>query len=425
MKDAFTIDSRARLYGRHMASDRAVIAHVLRRTTFGPHPGQVEEFVHLGASDTIDALLRGPIELLPGGVIDSTTFDGSDKLALWWLERMRQPGTGVHEKLVWYWHGHFTSSLDKVPERLLWRQHNLLRRHALGNFRALVQAITIDPAMLRYLDGDGSRGDAPNENYARELMELFCLGSGNYTEDDVRAAAHVFAGWRVDDQKGTAAFDPEAGYDRPVTFFGRRQRWSARDIVDAIVDHPACARHVARRLWAFYVATPLSDARLEELAQTFRSTNLDIKALIEAILRSSEFLDARHARARQPLEWLLATLAVTGATTRKMDLDWFEQLGQAPFRPPNVAGWSLDNRWVSAGQVLLRTSVMAGITLDKTVIDRVAPDTAAVLAQCGIYDASPTTYAAMESARKAQTEFDRGLELLLALAVTTPEFSLA
>lgn len=405
--------------------DSATIAHVLRRTTFGPHPGQVASFSRLGVRGTIDALLDGPVERPDASQLSGKALDDYDALPRWWLERMRRPATGVHEKLVWYWHGHFTSSVDKASNRLLWAQHRVLREHALGDFRALVQAIVVDGAMLRYLDGDGSRGDEPNENLARELMELFCLGPGNYTEADVRAAARVLAGWLVDDEKGTVSFAAEAAYDRPVSFLGVRRRWDVKSLVDAIVDHPACARHVASRLWAFYVGTTPSDARLAELADRFRGAKLGIRALLTAILHSDEFLASRHARPRQPVEWLLATLAVTGPTSREIDLWWFEQLGQMPFRPPNVAGWPLDDRWASAAQVLLRTGIVTGLELDRGLVERLPPDPDAVLAHCGIHDASPTTRAALRQALAAQTEFDRGLELLVTLATTAPEFTLA
>lgn len=426
MKAGFTVVSSTRPYVRRMSDDDlATIAHVLRRTTFGPHPGQVAAYARGGARATIDSLLDAPVERLDVSALASVDLEKYDALPRWWLERLRRPATGVHEKLVWYWHGHFTSSVDKASPTLLFRQHLLLRAHALGDFRALVRAIVVDGAMLRYLDGDGSRGDAPNENLARELMELFCLGPGNYAEADVRSAARVLAGWRVDDEKGEVTFDAEAAYDRPVSFLGVRKRWDVHSLVDAIVDHPACARHVAGRLWAFYVGTTPSEDRLAELARRFRDADLQIRPLLAAILHSDEFLASRHTRPRQPLEWLLATLAVTGPATREIDLWWLEQLGQMPFRPPNVAGWPLDARWASAAQVLLRTSISTGLELDRALVERLSPDPDAVLAHCGIHDASASTRGALSHALGAQTEFDHGLELLLVLATSAPEFTLA
>jgi uncharacterized protein (DUF1800 family) len=407
-----------------MSDDAATIAHVLRRTTFGPHPGQVERYARLGIHRTIDELLAGPVDQLPASIVDRGRFEDGESLPAWWLDRLRRPATGVHEKLVWYWHGHFPSSVDKVSPELLWRQHHLLRKHALGNFRELVQAIAIDGAMLRYLDGDGSHGDAPNENFARELLEVFCLGRGTHTEDDVRAAARACSGWRVDDENRTVVFAAEASYDRPVTFLGRRARWDMRSIVDAVVDHPACARHVAARMWAFYVGTEPASGTLDALAATFRAADLEIRTLLRAILRSEEFLAARHARPRQPLEWLLAVLAVTGQTDREIDLWWLDQLGQVPFRPPNVGGWPNDGRWASAGQMVVRTSLLRALELHPAIVDRLPADPAAVLSHCGIHDASASTRAALRRAIAAQTEYDQGLELLFVLALSAPEFTL-
>jgi uncharacterized protein (DUF1800 family) len=411
-----------------MADQRAQIAHVLRRTTFGPHPGQVDAFADQfgdsGARGTVDALLDGPVELLPDAAVQGKRFDQYEELLAWWVDRLRQPATGVHEKLVWFWHGHLTSSRDKAGETLLWRQHHVLRRHALGSFRELMQAIAVDGAMLRFLDGDGSQGESPNENFAREVMELFCLGVGNYTEDDVKAAARAFSGWSVDGEDLVVSFDPERGYDRPVTFLGQRRQWDARSAIDAIVDHPACAPHVAGELWRFYAGTTPSAGVLDDLAKVFRDADLQIKPLVAAILRHDDFLASARSRARQPLEWLLPALAVWGSTD-KVESWWCEQLGQVPFEPPNVAGWPLDDRWASAGQHLTRTGIVLDLEVGRSVIDGVPVDVGAVLEHCGVYDASESTRAAMARALAAQTEYDRGLELLLTLAVSSPEFALA
>ena len=159
-----------------MPTDRELIAHVLRRTTFGPFPGQVDELVKAGAGATIE-LAFGTKPEVPADRLDGKD-DYGDRMTRYWLERMLDRRPSVHERMVWYWHGHLVSSLDKASEPAMWRQHVLLRKHALGNFRELMHAIAIDPAMLAYLDGDGSRGENPNENFAREVMELFMLGTG-------------------------------------------------------------------------------------------------------------------------------------------------------------------------------------------------------------------------------------------------------
>ena len=157
-----------------MSDDKPTIAHLLRRSGFGPHPGQVEALLPLGYAGALAAVLAAP-PLRPEAPAFGTKDDGR-VLVSWWLKVMSDPLAGLHEKMVWFWHGHLTSSLDKAEPVSVWRQHQLLRSHALGNLRTLLQEITVDAAMLGWLDGDGSQAEAPNENYARELMELFALG---------------------------------------------------------------------------------------------------------------------------------------------------------------------------------------------------------------------------------------------------------
>lgn len=426
MKPHFIPVSSSLAYKRLMPSERELIAHVLRRTTFGPFPGQINELTKLGPLGTVELALSAKPEI-PNERLDSKE-DYGQRMTLWWIERMLDPRPNLHERMVWYWHGHLVSSLDKASEAAMWRQHLLLRKHALGNFRELMQAIVIDPAMLNYLDGNGSRGENPNENLARELMELFTLGSGNYTEDDIRAAARGLTGWEVDNESLKLKWNAEGAYDRPVAFMGSRRVWTASALVDAICDHPACARHVATRLHQWFVGARPSDKRADELAALFRKNNLEIRPVVENVLKSKEFFESIHTRPRTGLEWLVPALALTGNTKQtekfKIELSWFDQLGQMPFRPPNVAGWPVDERWLAAGQMLTRTSLLTRLPLARTVIERVEPTVDGVLAHCGLFDVSESTRSAMQQALNRQTEYAKGLELLLTLALISPEFSL-
>jgi len=254
------------------------------------------------------------------------------------------------------------------------------------------------------------------------------LGPGNYTELDVRAGARAFSGWEVDDESLKVTFDRDAAYDRPVQFLGTRRNWTTDLAIDALCDHPSCPRFVATRMYRFFVGTAPTDARADEMAAIFRKSGLEIKPLIQNILEGRDFASALHARPRTPLEWLVPVLAITGNTTKTdkfdIDLNWFDELGQMPFRPPNVAGWPLDQRWLSAGQMLSRTNVLMRLPLAKTIVDRVEPGVEPVLEYCGLYDVSAATKAAMQRSIDSQTEFAKGLELLVALAVLSPEFSL-
>src|ERR1700694_4548305 len=172
-----TKSSRCGCHCGHMPDDRATIAHVLRRTTFGPFPGMTEDLARRGVgAPGGQGVAAAPLE--PAAPVFDEDADNIVNGPAWqWLQLMANPTAGVHEKMVWFWHGHLTSSHDKVATwDLMWRQHLLLRRHALGNFRELLRAVTVDGAMLQYLDGDGSTAQSPNENYGGELMELVAFG---------------------------------------------------------------------------------------------------------------------------------------------------------------------------------------------------------------------------------------------------------
>ena len=293
-----------------------------------------------------------------------------------------------------------------------------------------MQAITVDAAMLRYLDGDGSEADRPNENYARELMELFALGIGHYQESDIRSAAKALSGWKVRDTAVT--FDASLSFDAPLTFLGERKRWDVESIVNKVVDHPACAPFVTAKIHRFVAGSSAPPEFVEELSRVFVDNDLAIAPVVEAIIYGPTFVDAEPTRVRQPIEWLAASAAVLGhsastpnAVGPRVESWWFDQLGQIPFVPPNVAGWPDDTRWVSAGQVLARTNLLSNFTLPQSIADVVEPTVDGVLRHCALGSVSDTTRAALDTAAANQPSDERRLELLLALTVLSPEFALA
>ncbi len=392
--------------------------HVLRRLTFGPTDDHVARFADASPLDTVAALLDDP----PLGLSAPRFGDDADSWAgtEWWLAELRRPGAGLHERMVWYWHGRLTSSIEKASADEMLAQQEILRRHALGNFRAMLHEITIDPAMLYWLDGAGSVAEAPNENYARELMELFALGrdSGAYTEADVRAGARALAGFWVDDDGGLV-FEEDEALAGHVVFLGRRVR-SAADVVDAVCDEPACARHVARRLHQAFVGRAPDEARLAELAAVFAASDLEIRPLVEAIVTHPTFLDAPRDRPRSPLEWYLAFERLVGA-----DVDtWIlELLGQIPMAPPNVAGWPDPERWISSGAALTKAQIALDHAWDTVTLDG-ADSVAEVLARAGLHEVSAATRTTLDAlARSAGGRRDRSSLLHAAVAVC-PEFNL-
>ncbi len=407
-----------------MADDRALIAHVLRRTTFGPHPGQTEQWVGRDIGAVVDAVLAArPME--PGtpqfSDDDAELGDGPVER---WLTVLADPAAGLHEKLVWFWHGHLTTSYDKVGQwRLVWRQHLLLRKHALGNFRTLLHEITTDPAMLVYLDGAGSHAEAPNENFGRELMELFALGRGNYTQAEVRSAAIALAGMDVDDN-GDTVVDSVAANRIPRELFGRKVI-GPHDVVAAVCDHPACAPYLVTKLFRFLCGTDPSDTMLQRLADGFAQSGLEIRPLVAEILHSTEFLDSRLARPRYPIEWVNAASTVFGLDDIAKRRETVERLGQVPFGPPNVAGWPSGSSWLSPSHAMARAALAIEAPPLAQIADAADPVTAA-FERAAIYDPTPTTRDAVTAlaATSGLDPRDRAA-VILACVVSSPEFTLS
>lgn len=400
-----------------MASDPALVAHLLRRLTFGPRPGEVDRYVDLDAGDVVRALLDAPpVEPDPPGL---GTGDDYTVLLRWWLDVMTSDEAGLHERMVWFWHGHLTSSLDQAEPLFMFRQHELLRRHALGNFRDLMQEITTDVAMLWWLDGDGSNASAPNENFAREAMELFTLGRGSYTEADVRAGAVAFSGWWVDED-GVAQFDESSGPQGTVELLGRRVG-SASEAIDALCDHPACAPFVAGKVHAALTGAPPDDARRAELASVFAGSGLEIRPLVEAIASHESFLDRSTPRPRTPVEWWVAMRHLYATDLEPWALD---QLGQVPFAPPNVAGWPGHDRWISSGATFAKAQLAMDSAWDVGTLGDADP-VGEVLWRAGLVEVSDATRAVLDDAvRTLEGRRDRAT-VLHALVAMTPEFSLA
>ena len=253
--------SAAEPWGRKWA------AHLYRRAAFGYSREDLIEAERLGPQGTLDLLLEGRPQatevletLIDVGRLAAERDDGGDQLRGWWLYCMLQGGHPLREKLTLFWHNHFATSLVKVQNpTLMFRQNCLLREHALGRFGPMLQAISRDGAMLVWLDSNSNVKGRPNENYARELMELFSLGVGNYTEKDVREAARAFTGWRTD---GVGfAFDPALHDCGSKTVLGKTGNWDGGDVVRIVLEQPAAARFLVRKLYRFFVSETAAPCR--------------------------------------------------------------------------------------------------------------------------------------------------------------------
>jgi uncharacterized protein (DUF1800 family) len=402
-------------------STSALIAHILRRTTFGPFPGQVESLLPLGVEGVLDKVIDTPaMAVTPKPV---TTDDSSYAPVDWWLDRMASPKAGLHEKMTWYWHGHLTTSHSKV---FGWRwefpEHLLLRTYALGNFRTMLQKITVSPAMLVYLDGAWSDSDEPNENYGRELMELFTLGRGPYTQDDVQAAAKALAGWWVDWDTGKSGFHSYAALDAPVTLLGRPVK-RANDVIDVVCDHANCAAFVSAKIRAYFTGAAAKRLAAHEAA-LFRSSGLEIRPLVSEILHQPAFLLRRMNRPRTPVEWVIAAMAALGLKDKDLRRWRLNDMGQLPFYPPNVAGWPSGTRWLSASFALAHAA-FATESDAMAAISNSSDPVAAALKRCSLYEVTPQTKAAMTTVAGQIPNHDKRSQVLLAMAVGSPEFALS
>ncbi len=385
-----------------------------------PHPDRIDALADRSWDDAVGSVLDQPDR--PGTVPETDDWPDATR---WWLRRMTEPEAGLQDRMAWFWHGLLTTNAHKVAESsLVARQLQLLRDGALGNYRDLLHGFVTSGALLEYLDASYSMAANPNENLARELMELFTLGRGHYNQDDVRAAARALAGWVVDD--GEVEFRRDHAFIAPLVFLGDQADWDTASIVDRLCDDPATAERVAGRLWTNLVGTEPPPEDGADLGRWWQDRDLEIRPLVERIVTSPEFERSRFARPRTGLEWFAAAAVATGFP---IDDQWqLERLGQHPYLPPNVAGWPDDDRWLAAGSLLARASIASSIDLGDALPDD--PDRWAepgeILARCGLDGASAATVAALR--RVADTpDIDPETTRLVRwrLALTCPEFQLS
>ncbi|MBU0654101.1 MAG: DUF1800 domain-containing protein [Gammaproteobacteria bacterium] len=289
-----------------------------------------------------------------------------DKMALkqWWLQHLLTTTTPLTERMVMFWHNHFTTSINKVNQPdLVLQQHQLVRQHALGNFRDLLHAIARDPAMLVYLDGAMNYKEQPNENFARELLELFTLGAGNYRESDIKAAARAFTGWTVDRNSNRFVFAAQHHAPNTQPFLGKTGVADGQQVLDALLAHPRTAEHIAEKCWHAFVSTGTPDkAEIRKWANAFRESGYEIKALLESILLSEAFWATQHRGmlSKSPLDLisgLFRSLPLSPAPPQEL-VKFAEKLGQNPFVPPTPKGWEGGKAWITTQSLLDRYGIL-------------------------------------------------------------------
>jgi len=269
-----------------------------------------------------------------------------------------------------FWHGHFASGMQKVRNpRFLWAQNETFRAHALGNFAELAKEMPRDPAMMRYLDIAGSSAANPNENFARELMELFLLGEGNYSEEDIRQAARAFTGYRINPLTQTVSHIPRRADTGEKSLFGKTGNFDSDAVVDILLGRLQCAPFIAAKIWKFFAGSDPSPILAHKLGERFRGGGYEIKPLLREIFLSSEFYSPKvvGTQIKSPVQWLVGTSKSleTPLTGSRVEQDALKQLGQMLFEPPSVKGWDGGRSWISASTFINRCNLSSTLFLSR------------------------------------------------------------
>lgn len=370
-----------------IAWNRRMAAHLYRRAGFGGTTEELDRAVAEGLEATVERLVHP--ESVPNDQLESRleslrldlrTLQG---IIRWWLTRMIFTARPLEERVTLLLHDHFATSIAKVqnPEWML-QQNGLLRRFALGDFAELTIEVARDPAMLVWLDNYLSRKQNPNENFGRELLELFLLGHGNYGEDDVMASTRAFTGWTISRQTRQFAFI-DAFHDHGLKeFLGQIGDWNGDDIVRMACATEAHERFIARKVFEWFAYTGPEEDVVDRLATVYRTSGNSLRELVNAVLRDAEMYSARAlwTKVKSPVEFVVSAarhLELRNDPTR-LAIQYLAVLGQIPFFPPDVDGWPEGLTWINSGALLNRMNYANG---------------AAGMAQAAVFTPGPGTSA--------------------------------
>lgn len=388
------LDSATALQPFRGALDERLAAHLLRRAGFGGTPDEIRRYAAMTVGDAVESLVRFPAvaDAAPPAVYDRgpdlhqlqglegtakrkllyrivhQDFEGMENVRLWWLNRMLATQAPLQEKMTLFWHGHFTSGINF--SQMMYNQNQLFRQYALGNVRALTHAISKDPAMVLYLSNNSNVVAHPNENYARELMELFTLGLGHYTEEDVRESARAWTGLRFDRFTETVRFVPKQHDDGSKTFLGHTGNFTGDDIVDIIFQQPQCARFFAIALLSYFVYNDPEPELVDGVAALLRKNDFELAPVMSAIFRSNVFYSDRAYRAlvKSPTEFVVGTYKALGLPKIEPSATAAtKQMGQILLQPPNVAGWPGGQNWLTSATMLARQNFVVRMVNSQTL----------------------------------------------------------
>ena len=360
--------------------ERLEIARLSHRFGFGPRPGEFAAALKMGVSayrieattvpaiDTGLAVITEPVitdlgkrpspntpEVIP---FAQAMRAQSLQMVLWWLDRMALSNHGLSERMVWFWHGHWATSIDKINYPMpMFTQNKTLRTYALGNFKEMSRAMINDGALQIWLDGGDSTLKAPNENLSRELMELFVLGVNRYSEDDVKALAKVLTGYQINNSSGKVTFNLKRHDPSAVTLLGSSAIFSGESVSDYLVARDDCATFIAERLWYRFISSSQPLPTDSTVKKAFAERN--IASAVTALASDVAMRDPNNSLVKAPVEWFISACRALQITPSKLDssnqlISHLQKLVQVPFSPPNVGGWPTDEAWLSSASAQYR-----------------------------------------------------------------------
>ena len=424
--------------------ERLALSRLYSRFAFGAKAGEFERALKDGFATTKKSLLLKPtveqmnLDLLPLTIDDlgprptPGTFANTEyslkirtqnkDLVVWWLDQMVTSDYQLNEKMTWFWHGHWATSIEKLSFALpMYKQNKTLRLNALGNFTTFAQSMYEDGALQFWLDGQENTAAAPNENLSREFMELFTLGVGRYSEDDVKALARIFTGIQVQRTNGSVIFNSRRHDSSPVTLLGTTKVFTAQGAIEFIVSREDSSRFIFERMWyRFFSSTTAMPNEVNRGAFASR----EIFSAVLDLINSPYMYAADLPMVKSPVEWFIGTcraLSVVPSSTKNVSslLNDLQRLSQLPFVPPNVGGWPAGEMWLTSASAQFRLSLTQNLlkNVDLTFLNQVAPALRVnyLMNLLGVYKWSQRTSDSLTVARQEPAR-------MLLLALNSPEY---
>ena len=424
---------------------RLETARLFHRFGFGPRPGEFASAISAGVPATREKLfansgtdlgLMNVPQLVLADLGQRPSPDDpkrasysselrrqNNELTTWWLDRMVLADYSLQEKATWFWHGHWATSIKKLNFALpMYKQHQTLQKYALGNFDEMVTAMLNDGALQFWLDGQENTAKSPNENLARELMELFTLGVGRYSETDVKELSRALTGIQVARTSGEVTFKKNRFDNGSKSILGVSQNFDRTSAGKFLVSQPNSKRFITERVWFRYMSSQYALPTNTKIESAFEGR--EIRELLLALASSEAMRDARYELVKSPVEWFVAVCRALNITPSKLTknsalLNFLNKLAQVPFDPPNVGGWPTDDAWLSSASAQFRASFATWLVAqgDLSPIENLTPGervqkTADLL---GVVEWSARTKAALEGNVKSSKR-------LILLAICSPEY---